>query len=337
MIRRLLVTTLLAVAFAHATYAQDFVDYVRDWMIIGGNNGQSETDATQYHTVGYTQCFNTDPGWCPDLTPGVKVRGNFEKSYLMKPSSATWFSSSVPGCVPYVQALKGADGLIAEFGCMANNTMKLVWEVLSPTSVRRFSQGSGTSWQIGIPWGLVSNQPVSGINAAYFSSRVDAYGCSGGSPSSPVSTSYPKGGYNWSIYNITGDYWRQSSLADIRQSGLAPASQTDAEVLPAAWYNTFPQQVGRSGQNVYLIIKKDYLDLYCGSTDCAKYVETYWYLATSPYFVEYGPINPNIFSFGLVRWNVQSLPAGKFYRETVQDTLVQETGSGRILARQICH
>jgi hypothetical protein len=123
----------------------------------------------------------------------------------------------------------------------------------------------------------------------------------------------------------------------MRQSGLVPASQTDAEVLPAAWYTTFPQQLGRSGQNVYLMVKKDFLDLYCGSTDCANYVETYWYLATSPYFVEYGPINPNIFSFGLVRWNVQSLKAGKFYRETVQDTFVPETGSGRILARQICH
>lgn len=51
-------------------WAQDYVDYVRDWMIMGTNNGQRQADATQYHTEGYTQCFNTDPSWCNDLTPG---------------------------------------------------------------------------------------------------------------------------------------------------------------------------------------------------------------------------------------------------------------------------
>jgi hypothetical protein len=318
-------------------WAQDYVDYVRDWMIMGTNNGQRETDATQYHTEGYTQCFNTDPSWCNDLTPGVKVRGGFQKSYLMNPVSATWFSASVPGCVPYVQALKGPDGLIAEFGCIVNTKMNLVWEVLSATSVRKFFQASGSSWQTGITWGLENSQPVGGPNAQTFSSKVDVYGCSGGNPSGPTSTSSPKGGYIWYLFNITTPAWRQSSLSDIRQLGLVPANQPDAEVLPAAWYGTFLQQTGRSGQNVYLMVKKDFLDLYCGSTSCANLVETYWYLASSPYFVEYGPLNPNIFSFGLVRWNVQSLAAGKFYREGVQDTFVQETGSARTFARQICH
>jgi hypothetical protein len=340
MLRRLAVVVFTAVLFPFPqAQAQDYVDYVRDWMVMGpsSNGGQRETDATQYHTEGYTQCFNTHPDWCNDLTPGVKVRGGFQKSYLMNPTSATWLSSGVPGCVPYVQALKGSDGLFAEFGCIVNQKMNLIWEVLSASTVRKFFQASGSSWQTGITWGLESSQSVGGPYAQNFSSRVDVYGCSGGNPSGPTSSSSPKGGYTWYIFNITTDLWRQSSLSDMRQLGLVPASQSDSEVLPSVWHSTFLQQVGRSGQNVYLMVKKDYLDLYCGSTDCANYVETYWYLAASPYFVEYGPINPSIFSFGLVRWNVQSLSAGKFYREGVQDTLVQETGSGRTLARQICH
>jgi len=316
--------------------AQDYVDYVRDWMIMGANNGQSEGDAVQYHTEGYTQCFNSHPDWCNDLMPGVKVRGGFQKSYRMSPTSASWFSGSVSGCVPYVQALKGSDGLIAEFGCMVGGKMNLIWEVLSSATVRKFYQASGSSWQTGITWGLETGQPLGGF-AQTFSSKVDVYSCSGGNPSGPVSSSTPKGGYVWYIYNITTPTWRQISLSDIRQDGLVPASQSDSEVLPAAWYTTFLQQVGRSGQNVYLMVKKDYLDLYCGSTSCANWVETYWYLAASPYFVEYGPVDPNIFSFGLVRWNVQSLSTGFFYRQGVQDTLVQETGASRIFARQICH
>lgn len=333
--QRFTVIALTLVLFTPQARAQDYVDSVRDWMLMGPNSGQRETDATQYHTEGYTQCFNTDPGWCNDLTPGVKVRGGFQKSYLMNPASATWLSSSVPGCVPYVQALKGSDGLIAEYGCIVNQSMNLIWEVLSPTSVRQFFQKSGSTWQTGLTWGLEIGQPSGGF-PQYFSTRVDNYTCTGGNPSGPTSSSTPKGGHVWYLFNISTDTWRQADLPDMRQLGLVPASQPDSEVIPSVWYDTFLQQVGRSGQKVYLWIRKDYLDLYCGNTGCANYVETYWYLAASPFFVEYGPINPDIFSFGLVRWNVQSLSAGKFYREGVQDTLVQETGSRRIFAHQIC-
>jgi hypothetical protein len=249
----------------------------------------------------------------------------------------------VPGCVPYVQALKGPDGRIAEFGCIVDGRMNLIWEVLSTTSVRKFYQNVWGSWQTGITWGLESGEPWGGY-VRTFSSRVENYVCSGGYPSGPTSTSSPKGGYHWYFLNITGgpgSIWWQSAIDGIRQVGLVPAAQPDSEVLPAAWASTFLQQVGRSGQWVYLMVKKDYLDLYCGNDSCANWVETYWYLASSPYFIYegtiiFGPADFDLFSFGLVRWNVQSLSAARFYREGVQDTLVVESGSGRTFARQMC-
>jgi hypothetical protein len=51
--QRFAVVIALALAlFTPQSRAQDFVDYVRDWMLMGPNSGQRETDATQYHTEG---------------------------------------------------------------------------------------------------------------------------------------------------------------------------------------------------------------------------------------------------------------------------------------------
>ena len=306
------------------------------YLLQGPFGGQAELDGVQYRSAGYTQCFNTHPTWCTDLTPGIKVVGAFHKSYWMSSSSGAWL-----GCAngpAYVHNLKSSDGRVVEYACAdyVDDAAELTWEVLPSNPLdkpRIFWRNESGYWKRGARWANFNCQPSDSLSATVrrrFWSHlyVGQYQCQSNGTYSHVSSSYPKSAATFLGPILINSSTAASVASSLKSKGLVPSSMPTSEVIPASWYSSMPNVAGRAGQPVYLLIREDFLDLYCGTASCKNWVETYWYLSVSP-------DTSNQFGLGLVRWNVRSLNTGLFYREVVFDTLVKETGA-KTLARPLC-
>lgn len=308
-----------------------------DYVFQGAFPGQTETDAVQYHTEGYGKCHNAHPDWCPPGAPiGVAVRGTFHKSYWMSSTSGAWLAS--PTCVPYVHNMKTSDGRIVEYACAdyADDASELVWEVL-PTSTfdrpRIYERNEGGVWKLGARWGNLTCQPAASLTASVFpihhySLRENHYECLAPDFMWWAGSSTPKGAFGYLGPTLINASNAATVAQQLKNLGIVPSYMPTNEVINPAWYGSMLQAAGRSGHPVYLTIRRDYLDLWCGSSSCKDWVETYWYLTASPG-------GAGQFGFGLVRWNIQSLSTGLFYNEVVFDTLVTETTT-KTVARDLC-
>ena len=309
----------------------------RDFIIIGPYGGQRESDRDQWHTEGYYECFNRHDTWCPSAPIGVKQRGGFSKTYLLPESEAPWVTQAPnEPCLPYA-GIKSPEGHWLEVSCIEGSA-RIMWEsfgVLPNNEVydlRHWRQKSGKRI---VPGGLWI--PQDWEDGKRYSNRLleDRFNCvTYGEPPEntwilPQGTARPRNVLEiLGPYEITTAEQRQATFSELQRQGVVPPVSID-EYFPSAWYAGIPQRVGRQGQSVHIIVRKDNLDTYCGSLKCADTVETYTYGVI-------GLDTANPFGMGYLRWNVMSLKAGKFYAQGTQDTMVKESNYGQFFATQFC-